>query len=522
MYRKLLLGLFLINFLLLAFVPTPALGMTGSGTAEDPYVVWNVTDLQDMNNDLSAYYELGCDIDASDTVTWNGGAGFAPIGTFTGDFDGNYYTISNLYMSRSTNALGLFGVVQGIATDYVSIRNVILIGVNITGATGSSYMTGGLVGNAEYLNLNRCFVHGVVDGWTDAGLLAASLSEHTTVNECASVGDVSAFKDAGGLVGSCGGDIYDCYSRAHIDVEDYPAGTGQQSGGLVGVVSATGTVEDSYSTGTVDCLDAGGCSYLGGLIGRCDGSCTDCFWDKETSNWLTSACGTGKTTAEMKTKSTFTDAGWNFDTIWDIDSYINDGYPYFLWWCPSVYALYISSTLGGNVTTPGEGLFYYCEDEIVSLNTTADTGYEFYRWTGETSTIEDIYDGETTITMEDSYIVVACFENTGMLPVPNPILPLIKPGGMEADPEDLPWYNLVYPAAVGLEWRTIDLWAILIIFIAVGIGVGIMIATGSTLLAAISVAIVLVVGVNMCVLSWWFVIVYAIFAGSYLIAVRTM
>jgi hypothetical protein len=43
---------------------------------------------------------------------------------------------------------------------------------------------------------------------------------------------------------------------------------------------------------------------------------TSCYWDKETSGTLVSALGIGKTTAEMKTKSTFID--WDFNTIWNI------------------------------------------------------------------------------------------------------------------------------------------------------------------------------------------------------------
>ena len=46
--------------------------MTGSGTAEDPYIIEDVDDLQAMENDPTAYYELGGDIDASPTQGWNG------------------------------------------------------------------------------------------------------------------------------------------------------------------------------------------------------------------------------------------------------------------------------------------------------------------------------------------------------------------------------------------------------------------------------------------------------------------
>jgi filamentous hemagglutinin family protein len=40
----------------------------------------NINTLQGMNNNLSGNYVLGSDIDASDTVNWNGGKGFDPIG----------------------------------------------------------------------------------------------------------------------------------------------------------------------------------------------------------------------------------------------------------------------------------------------------------------------------------------------------------------------------------------------------------------------------------------------------------
>ena len=60
----------------------------------------------------------------------------------------------------------------------------------------------------------------------------------------------------------------------------------------------------------------------------------------ENGAYLGSVNGmTGKTTTEMKTKSTFTGGGWSFQdpgnntVYWKIDnsSSINNGYPYFSW-----------------------------------------------------------------------------------------------------------------------------------------------------------------------------------------------
>jgi hypothetical protein len=61
------------------------------------------------------------------------------------------------------------------------------------------------------------------------------------------------------------------------------------------------------------------------------------FWDIKTSGRTTSVGGTGKTTAEMQTTSTYLDAGWDFvdetangtEDIWWIDE--GNDYPR-LWW----------------------------------------------------------------------------------------------------------------------------------------------------------------------------------------------
>ena len=53
--------------------------MLGTGTLLDPYVIQDVNDLQNVQLDPLAYYELGNDIDASATAGWDGGRGFKPI-----------------------------------------------------------------------------------------------------------------------------------------------------------------------------------------------------------------------------------------------------------------------------------------------------------------------------------------------------------------------------------------------------------------------------------------------------------
>jgi hypothetical protein len=75
----------------------------------------------------------------------------------------------------------------------------------------------------------------------------------------------------------------------------------------------------------------------GGLTGIDYGETDTSFWDIQASGRRTSAGGTGKTTAEMRTAGTFLEVGWDFidetekatDDIW----WILEGQDYpRLWW----------------------------------------------------------------------------------------------------------------------------------------------------------------------------------------------
>ena len=120
-----------------AYTVINSLGAPGSTTG---------TDLQGINGNLSGYYALGSNIDATATSSWNGGAGFAPIGNsipyFTGSFNGLGHTISNLTINRpSTGDVGLFAATNVGAV----IQNVGLVGGSVSGG----YATGGLVGTPD-------------------------------------------------------------------------------------------------------------------------------------------------------------------------------------------------------------------------------------------------------------------------------------------------------------------------------------------------------------------------------------
>ena len=95
------------------------------------------------------------------------------------------------------------------------------------------------------------------------------------------------------------------------------------------------------------------------------------------------------------------------------------------------YNLTINSTNDGEVTTPGEGTFIYDAGTVVDLVADADVGYHFVQWTGNVSTIADVYAGATTITVNGAYSITANFG------------PFAGGNGTAEDPYQIgDWYNL--------------------------------------------------------------------------------
>jgi len=77
---------------------------------------------------------------------------------------------------------------------------------------------------------------------------------------------------------------------------------------------------------------------------------------------------------------------------------------------PAEVSLTVSSTAGGSVTVPGEGVFTYDEGTEVGLVATPDSGHYFAGWSGDVGTVHDVNSPSTTIVMEESYSITANFE----------------------------------------------------------------------------------------------------------------
>jgi hypothetical protein len=326
---------------------------------------------------FGAHFIQTGNIDASTTVSWCNG-GWKPIGydnddnwymcSFRGTYNGQEHTISGLHIGNSSpqRSFGLFGRMVG-----ATIQNLGIINVDISNVNGSSgalagyaekciinncysngnitvsdntsddagglvgdlfinskmtncystcnvsapYFAGGLVGHNNSSSVSESyFMTGTVTGlnsYSTAGGLVGYNNYNASISRCFSSGLVKGMNNMGGLVGANHGNssISNCYSRTDLqsDISDP-----DNIGGLVGANLNNAIISYCYSTGYVG-------SLISGLVGyHPSGQTINSFWDIQTSGseWnITNEGATGKTTAEMKTLSTFTDAGWDFTTI---------------------------------------------------------------------------------------------------------------------------------------------------------------------------------------------------------------
>ncbi len=302
--------------------------------------------------DLGGNFILTNNIDCSDTVNWNSGAGFEPIGNISSPFSGSFYgagfNITNLTINRSnTSWVGLFANAKNSdiknvnfiysnikGHDYVGTITGRMRGGNIYDCSSSSLLldgnnyVGGLVGYSSGVVFYSSFASGSVNGTSYLGGLVGGLMGNVVggANSISvSYSDVSVTGTSylGSLVGySAGNSIRSSYSTGSVNGTSY-------LGGLVGYSEGGDIIRNSYSTGFVS-----GVSYLGGLIGNFSKVIAS-FYDNETSGQNDTGKGLGLSTADMQFHEIYANADWSMNcsaskSVWGIDDYAND-YPCLMW-----------------------------------------------------------------------------------------------------------------------------------------------------------------------------------------------
>ncbi|WP_176220729.1 S-layer homology domain-containing protein [Cohnella massiliensis] len=391
--RRLLL---LLSSLLLILSLFPSAGlrayaepsaMDGDGSFENP---WQVKDAYDLASIGTTGYPLSDSYILMNDVELTGEWG--PIGLndgvgFSGIFDGNGKTISNLYIDRPTeDNIGFF---SKISNGHVFDLTIETAAPGVVGRVN----VGILAGTIEQTNMferswiTLITVSGDVTGDTYVGGLAGltDADEDSRVefahNRMVS-GKVTGKNNVGGLVGKfVNGSIYNSYSEAEIvstqvtggllgfatqsDISrSYSTGTvqatGSSIGGLVGV-SLENDIETSYATGDVagdnqiagligySSLDSIEHSYAaghvdatgtihGGLIANNSDSSSEVtasYWDTTVSGKEdedesdASLYGIGRSSSAMMDEATFTSASeesdkWDFEEVWFMET---DRYP---------------------------------------------------------------------------------------------------------------------------------------------------------------------------------------------------
>lgn len=339
---------FLVVVVLCVFTP-PAQAKYdgGAGTSNDPYLIRTPEQLNSIGaspTDWNKHFKLVADLD----LGGNPPDAYHVIGTektqsFSGVFDGNDHTISGFTLNSTRPwYTGLFGCVSGQIKKLGLIKPKVfsqgssvgaLAGYLDSGTITACYAKGADVSGDDYIGglvgwstgrIFNCYSTGRASGDWYVGGLVGFIAD-STVNMSFSKASASGNNSVGGLTGMTGHEtsvVSDCYATG-------PVKGGVYAGGLIGQIER-GRAYKCYSAGRVS-----GNQYVGGFTGliRVLGDAIFCFWDTQTSNQSTSAGGTGKTTAEMRTISTFTDAGWDFWNTWTICEGTN--YPVLLWQIPS-------------------------------------------------------------------------------------------------------------------------------------------------------------------------------------------
>ena len=243
---------------------------SGAGTSGDPYQITNWEQLQEVNDELDAYYILMNDLDentsdystyASDTA--NAGAGWVPIGDdstpFLGSFDGQNFTISDLFINRpTTERQGLFGQVGTLDSSSTgTIKNITLSNFDITTGQVGGCLAGAirdrnaekvvLVENVHVIDSSIIFsIHifedflvflGGLIGLSECKVISCSaINTVVNANNTATTRDVRV---VGGLIGGVqGGLVEKCFAKGCSVYADF------EYGGLVGRLLSTDDVGD--------------------------------------------------------------------------------------------------------------------------------------------------------------------------------------------------------------------------------------------------------------------------------------
>lgn len=165
---------------------------TGEGTESSPYLIQTANDLKlfsillNRGEYQSACFKLTANIDMTEIP-------FGSVAEFSGTFDGDGHTITNLYIYEPTGErIGFIGYLNGGTIKNLGIAQSVIIGKKWVGAFAGRSL------NATLIN---CFSIATVKGVDDVGGLVG-MCNNTTVKNAFSAATVIGTTSVGGIAGS--------------------------------------------------------------------------------------------------------------------------------------------------------------------------------------------------------------------------------------------------------------------------------------------------------------------------------
>ncbi len=272
-----------------AWAQTPP--SSGNGKVGNPYIITKAEELKWFRDEVNRGRNNICakisdEVDVIDMSTvchvedksqnleeksWE------PIGntsnnSYEGTFDGNYKTISNLYINANQEYSGLFGytgenTIKNLTFEYANVTNTgvftgILVGYantstlqnikisNTCQMKGGEDYTGGIAGRLDG-NAYNCVNYATVQGIEDVGGLFGFFARTgNSITACANYGKVTASSQiAGGLVGYFySGTIQDCANYGDVK------GT-ERVAGMAGFVNK-GKIQNVFSYGCISATNS--------------------------------------------------------------------------------------------------------------------------------------------------------------------------------------------------------------------------------------------------------------------------
>ena len=239
---------------------------SGSGTENDPYLIFNPIQLNQLRNFLNAegvYFKMMADVDLTEYLEDESPQqGWQPVGNsssaaFKGILDGNGKTISGLWIKRqNTDYVGFIGYASN-----AIIKNLKIIVTSITGNAN----VGGVVGYSESSTFDEIYFSGNIRaGSCVGGIIGGSKNKNILSGICVSA-EISGYNSVGGIVGENSGNDTKFSEITNCRVFESKISGNDCVGG------ACGNLVGWYASKLESCFvyaDVIGCVNVGGICGN--------------------------------------------------------------------------------------------------------------------------------------------------------------------------------------------------------------------------------------------------------------